>query len=250
MRSIIKTNRFRMEKHDVALSAPPWIVFYNSMIIILTAFFIMYSTSRKNDVKPSISQTQIEEEKHSASDEPTVSGFEEIIMPIRNEDDISRIVKTYGELKSKDIVQMIRLLKSNFQREFGQKKSTVSFYFDTNKHDMVLSLAGKLLFDEGKASLSKKAKKNLKKIVAILKKFPYMTSIQAFSDSTPIKTKRFPSNWELSSERAISVVRYFTEEEGIPEERLVAEGFGVFSSKGGGRSRERKVEIVLMDIIG
>jgi len=239
--------RFRVENQNIALVAPPWIVFYNSMIIILTAFFILYSTGRKNDFKPSKNKPEIEEKR---ADEPIVYGFEEVIVPIKAEDDISRIVKTYGELKSKDIIQMIRLLKSNFQREFGQKKPTVSFYFDTKKHDMVLSLAGKLLFDEGEASLSKKAKKSLEKVVGILEKFPYMAAVQAFSDSTPIKTKKFPSNWELSSERAMSVARYLTEEGGIPEERLVAEGFGVFGPKVAGQVKKRKVDIVLMDIMG
>ena len=56
---------------------------------------------------------------------------------------------------------------------------------------------------------------------------PWILRVDGHTDSVPIHTPQFPSNWELSTARAISVVRYLTSQ-GIPPERLAATGFGEF----------------------
>jgi chemotaxis protein MotB len=89
-----------------------------------------------------------------------------------------------------------------------------------------------VLFQPGKADLSDAAKKQLDPVVTALKeiadKIPkdinWVLQVNGHTDHRPIHNAQFASNWELSTERAISVVRYMISQ-GIPADRLAAAGF-------------------------
>jgi chemotaxis protein MotB len=89
-----------------------------------------------------------------------------------------------------------------------------------------------VLFAPGSAELSEEAKKELMPVITALKdisaKIPpdinWMLRVDGHTDRRPISNPQFPSNWELSAARAISVVR-FAVEEGIPASRIAAAGF-------------------------
>ena len=78
-----------------------------------------------------------------------------------------------------------------------------------------------------------------------------MVVIEGHTDSRPIATTRFPSNWELSTSRATSVLRYFVEQRNFPAERLAASGYADTHpiDLGGdvqALARNRRVEIVVL----
>jgi chemotaxis protein MotB len=79
----------------------------------------------------------------------------------------------------------------------------------------------------------------------------WVMRIDGHTDIKPIATPEFPSNWELSSARAISVVRYLMLR-GVPANRLVAAGFGEFQPIDGAdsdeaRSKNRRIELKLTE---
>ncbi|RZI45859.1 peptidoglycan -binding protein [Candidatus Finniella inopinata] len=90
-----------------------------------------------------------------------------------------------------------------------------------------------VLFEKASAELGVEGKKKLDQLIGALKeigtKIPgdlrWVLRVDGHTDQLPIKTAQFPSNWELSSARAISVVKYMIEK-GIDPHRLVAAGFG------------------------
>jgi chemotaxis protein MotB len=92
-----------------------------------------------------------------------------------------------------------------------------------------------VLFDRGSAELGKEGHEQLDKLGVALKeiaaKIPpsihWILRVDGHTDTIPIKRQQFPSNWELSSARAISVVRYLISQ-GIDPKNLVAAGFGEF----------------------
>ena len=92
-----------------------------------------------------------------------------------------------------------------------------------------------VLFDRGSAELGKDGLEQLDKLAIALKeisaKIPssiqWILRVDGHTDTIPIKRTLFPSNWELSSARAISVVRYLISQ-GIEPKNLVAAGFGEF----------------------
>jgi chemotaxis protein MotB len=116
-----------------------------------------------------------------------------------------------------------------------------------------------VLFAPGSAELSDDAKKQLAPVIATLKevsaKIPpeisWMLRVDGHTDRRPISNPQFPSNWELSTARAISVVR-FAIEEGIPAARLSAAGFAdkqPIDPKSGDDAyrRNRRIELKLTE---
>ncbi len=84
----------------------------------------------------------------------------------------------------------------------------------------------KPLFSSGQASLSADAENVIAKIAPILKKFPYDIEIQGHTDNVPVGRSTFASNWELSTARSTSVVRYLIDHHEFPPNRLGAIGYG------------------------
>ena len=107
-----------------------------------------------------------------------------------------------------------------------------------------------LLFDFGKADLNPGGLDFLNKMANMINKIPYPVRVEGHTDNVPIHTDRFPSNWELSIARAVSVVKYFAGSGKIDPQRLSAVGYGdtrplVPNDSPVNRTRNRRVEIVL-----
>lgn len=108
-----------------------------------------------------------------------------------------------------------------------------------------------ILFPSGSANLQSESQPVLKDLARILRQFPNPIRVEGFTDSMPISTPAFPSNWELSAGRAASVVHLFSLE-GINPTRLAAIGFGQFrpiaeNSTPDGRGKNRRVVIVVLE---
>jgi chemotaxis protein MotB len=116
-----------------------------------------------------------------------------------------------------------------------------------------------VLFAPGSAALSPDAKQRLAPVAEALKAIaakiptdlPWVLEVEGHTDKRPILTPQFPSNWELSSARALSVVRYLVEL-GIPANRLVAAGFGQYQPVDQGDTedafrRNRRIELKLTE---
>ncbi|ROR34233.1 peptidoglycan -binding protein [Inmirania thermothiophila] len=93
--------------------------------------------------------------------------------------------------------------------------------------------ASEIFFDTASAALREEGKRQLARLAATLKdvaarippEIDWVLRIDGHTDRRPIHTAEFPSNWELSTARALAVVRFLTAQ-GIPAHRLVAAGFG------------------------
>jgi chemotaxis protein MotB len=107
------------------------------------------------------------------------------------------------------------------------------------------------LFDAGKAVISPPAVPLLQKIGAVIAETDYEVRVEGHTDDVPIQTAQYPSNWELSTARAVNVLRYFIETYPISGQRLSAEGYGEYqpmvpNDSPGHRARNRRVEIVFL----
>jgi len=116
-----------------------------------------------------------------------------------------------------------------------------------------------VLFDTGSAAIRPEGKVELDKLAAAIaeleKQIPpeiaWVLRIDGHTDVRPISSPQFPSNWELSSARAISVVQYLISK-GISPQRLVAAGFGEFQPLDSGTTEEayrrnRRIELKLTE---
>ncbi len=115
-----------------------------------------------------------------------------------------------------------------------------------------LILQEKLLFEPGSADIKPQMRPVLDKLYEVIKELPNPVEVEGHTDNIPISTERFPSNWELSTARASTIVRYFIAK-GINPERLKASGYAdtrpiASNTTPEGRAQNRRVEIVILNI--
>ncbi len=116
-----------------------------------------------------------------------------------------------------------------------------------------------VLFPSGSAEISEEGRENLRQIADFIRELvseipddvDWILRVDGHTDSKPIQTIRFPSNWELSTARATSVVRFMISLD-VPEHRLMAAGLGEFQPLADGEDadtmqRNRRIEFKLTD---
>lgn len=115
---------------------------------------------------------------------------------------------------------------------------------------LVIRMKSAILFAEGQSALTRTAEEVLAGLVPALAGAPSQLRVEGHTDDVPIRTAAFPSNWELSTARAISVVRHL-EENGVDRRRLSVAGYGEFhplapNDSAERRALNRRVEIVVL----
>jgi len=153
-------------------------------------------------------------------------------------------------------VQELSQYRSTF---FGELKKSLGERDDIQVVGDRFVFQSEIFFDSGSADLAPQGYAELDKLAAALKdletRIPkdlnWVLRIDGHTDIRPISTASFRSNWELSSSRAISVVRYLIAK-GVPPNRLVAAGFGEYQPLTSGFSdadfrRNRRIELKLTE---
>ncbi|MEW6243661.1 MAG: OmpA family protein [Bacillota bacterium] len=121
----------------------------------------------------------------------------------------------------------------------------------TEERGIILRFSDNVLFDLGSADLKPEARRILSDLADLIREIPNHVRVEGHTDNLPIHTEKFPSNWELSTGRASTVVRYFVEEHGLAPERLSVAGYGEYrplvdNSTEANRRLNRRVDIVLL----
>ncbi len=118
-----------------------------------------------------------------------------------------------------------------------------------------VNMLNKILFDSGKTVIKKEGRKVLQSLGDVLNKFPDKAlQIEGHTDNVPISQRlieRFPSNWELSTARANSIVHFLQDQVGLPGERMIAAGRGEHYPVAAndtleGRAQNRRIQILLV----
>jgi chemotaxis protein MotB len=144
-------------------------------------------------------------------------------------------LKELGKRLNIVLARQVNKLERYRSEFFGRLREIVGDNPDLRVEGDRFVLQSELLFDSGSADLGEEGKVHLAGIAKTLrqlsknipKDIDWILRIDGHTDRVPIKNERFPSNWELSTARAVSVVR-FLEDQGIPARRMTAAGFSRF----------------------
>ena len=114
-----------------------------------------------------------------------------------------------------------------------------------------ITLEGNILFDFGKADLHPHSAVLLARIADAIRGMNEPVRIEGHTDNVPIQTRRYPSNWELSTARAVQVLRHFVERQALAPDRFSAVGYGdarprYANDTAEQRSMNRRVEVILV----
>lgn len=116
---------------------------------------------------------------------------------------------------------------------------------------MVIQLPQDILFQSGSATLGSEGRSVISQVGAVLADFDDRRfQVEGHTDNVPISTERFPSNWELSSARALAVVRLLTAQ-GVAPENVSGAAFGEYQPRASNEDRtsralNRRIEIVML----
>ncbi len=122
---------------------------------------------------------------------------------------------------------------------------------------LTVNLLNQILFASGDTRLREEGKSVLKNLGDVLNRFPERAlQIAGHTDNVPISPalrEQFPSNWELSTARATSVIQFLQQEAGLPGNRMIAAGFGEYQPIADnrtpeGRAQNRRIEILLVPL--
>lgn len=157
--------------------------------------------------------------------------------------------ETAGARSEEDDFQHLKRVLDAYAREHGFSRSIETMI---RRRGLVIRLlTDRVLFDSGSAALRADANPLLVQISRLVSlEGSHAVSVEGHTDTVPIATSHFPSNWELSGARAASVVRFMVGH-GVSPSRLEATGLAGLRPIAGndtaeGRSRNRRVEIVLL----
>jgi chemotaxis protein MotB len=119
---------------------------------------------------------------------------------------------------------------------------------------VTVEINASVLFKSGEAVLQPQSTETLAAVARVLSQVENPVQVEGHTDNVPINSPSFPSNWELSSSRAGSVVRLFVEQ-GVPAERMVAIGYADnrpvdTNATLDGRSRNRRVNVLILNEVG
>ncbi len=235
--------RRHQEEHE---NHERWLVSYADFITLLFAFFVvMYSISSINEGKYKIlSDTLVGVfNQPDRAVKPIPVGEER---PLTTEPEkMQDQDEAHGEDPSKALQEISDAVKT----AFGDLIKSDELKVRGNELWIEIELNSSLLFPSGDAIPNDTAFTIIEKVAKILAPYENPIHVEGFTDNLPIKTAQFPTNWELSTARAASIVRMMAMD-GVNAGRLAAVGYGEFqpiadNATAEGRARNRRVVLVV-----
>jgi chemotaxis protein MotB len=115
---------------------------------------------------------------------------------------------------------------------------------------VTVHLESEILFASGEADLSKHGKEVLARLGDVFKPLASkQILVGGHTDDASIHTARFPSNWELSTARAVNVVHFLVDTVGVDPHKLTAAGYSQYHPRSSERAQNRRIEILLIPIM-
>ena len=249
--------RKQEEEHE---NMERWLVSYADFITLLFAFFvIMYAISRVDEQKLGSAVESLQRALGSlipvnitqkdagafpstaAGPRPLVPSPEEEHTPLAEQEEFAKLAQ---ELKAE-----VEGAKGELDASRAAQLGQIKFLID--KRGLVIRVPESFFFNSGQASIRPEVIPIINVLGKSLAKISSHIRIEGHTDSVPIRTPQFPSNWELSTARATSIVRHLLTNFQINPHRLSATGYAEFhpvapNTTSEGRLQNRRVDMVIL----
>lgn len=224
------------QKSSSSAGAPLWMTTYGDMVTLLLTFFVLLFT---------FSEVKKEKlEAVAASLRGALGGMPSVLHRGRTPDDTGYSVADPIPKEYQEIQEAIDKLVAE-----GGFMDQVEIFME--ERGMILSFKEKLFFNIGSADIKPEAQELLLKVGKVLSLDAHFIRVEGHTCDLPIRTSKFPSNWELSTTRATNVARFFIDRAGIDPRRMGATGYAEFRPRVPNLSEEnrmlnRRVDILLL----
>ena len=240
------------EEPENRSGSPAWMTTFSDMMTLLLTFFILlYSFSSLDAEKFKLV---------AASLQSVLSGNPATIIFQNDEAAADQVpLETPVEVPRQEVVQA-----DQWQREqellamyeavseaIEERGLKAELEVTVSTRGILVNISEAVLFDSGRAEIKVEGRQLLDLVAGVLMTFENEVEVQGHTDNRPINTARYPTNWELSVDRAVSVVRYMTDVHGITPGRLKAAGYGEFrpvapNNTAENRALNRRVNLLII----
>ena len=245
-------------KHPEHANHERWLVSYADFITLLFAFFVvMFASTQADKAKAkavsdsvraaledgkfaAVISTMLGRGKHEASDplrdKPKVEGKANIPLPAEA-----------AAFSGEDLGQSKKKLESGLEEEL--KKGKVQIRLESR--GLVISLPEAAFFASGDDAVQPSSFEIVGKVAAVVRALPNPVRLEGHTDSRPIHTPRFRSNWDLSTARAVAMLELLSNRFSVPLERMAVAGYAEFAPTDTneteeGRAHNRRVDVIVL----
>ena len=252
----------RKKKHEGHANHERWLVSYADFITLLFAFFVVMFASSQTDkakaraISESVSQAldkggvqAIVHEVLGGTVDEKGQGNAQLKGPGGSQPKNEPVPPPPPALpENKELLPKLTYLTEALKAEIAAGKLEIR----QEERGLVISLKQAAFFPSGDDTVDLKSYEAIDKIAGIFRDSPNPIRLEGHTDSRPIHTDRFRSNWELSSARGIAMLELLGTRFGIPHERLAVVGYADTMPKASndteeGRARNRRVDIVILN---
>lgn len=247
--------KFRRREPEPPKGAPLWMVTFTDLVTLVLVFFILLFSMSRIDVVKFQAIADSFKDRQILDFYPSIIPFDEppsgqpIDPSLQDKDGETGDDKDDGGLAGQISLGQLLSEVESFLDEHGLDDVIVA---TRNERGVILVLPEKVLFDTAEATVLPSARPFLDKVGELITQMPNMIRVEGHTDNRPISNFRYPSNWELSSARASSVIRYFVEQHSLDSSRFVAIGYGetrpiVPNDSEENWQKNRRVEILIAE---
>ena len=262
----------RKRKPEEHVNHERWMVSYADFITLLFAFFVMmYSISIVNtgkfkvlsesltaaftDPARSLEPIQVGDLVRAPAEMQDQSFADPQPKPIRPVEmrKMAKLVDVDPVLLDKASKQLDEI-QERVETAMAEMIDQGAITVQRSEYWIEIEMNSSVLFESGSSILYPRVVPILTQLGRVMIDFPNHVHVEGYTDTVPINTEMFPSNWELSGSRAATVVRLF-EFTGVKPDRLAAIGYGEYypvaeNTNAEGRARNRRVVAVVLAEIG
>lgn len=213
--------------------------FSDLMSLLLTFFILLYSMS-------SVSAEKFEAAAKSM--QSAFGGGESMIEGSTVVDiETEKITEKSEETIDPELVKMYNEVVAFLEMKEMTSQASVEY----DQDGIYVNIQESILFGSGSAIIADSGKNTLNDLGELIQQFDNAVVIEGYTDNVPMNNNNFSSNWELSTGRALSVLRYLSEERNVDPTRLAAKGYGEYhpivpNDSESNKAKNRRVNIVLV----
>jgi chemotaxis protein MotB len=232
-----------------------WLVSYADFITLLFAFFVvMYASSQADSGKAAQFSESVRRALENGAVSQAIARFLGTPTVVRPGAPLPSTPQQMPKPKPSgppELLPSLMELNENLRKEIEAGRVDLRL----ENRGLVISLREKTFFPSGADVVEPSTLPVLRTIAEELRRLPNTIRMEGHTDSIPIRTVRFPSNWDLSAARAIALLRLFESEFQIPAPRMSVAGYAdtapvASNDNNDGRNRNRRVDIVVLNEVG
>lgn len=250
------SRRRSLKEEDVHDNHERWLVSYADFITLLFAFFVvMYAISSLNEGKYKVLSGSLVNAFKNKAVSMDVNQLNDSKSLLKTEPDGVMVKvfdeqKTQAQLERKEKQDRMRSMAKDILQALGPLIDDGSVTVTQSNIGITVEINASVLFLPGEALLNEDSMEALRAVARVIKGHNHEIQVEGHTDNIPIHTLNFPSNWELSTARASSVIRLFIDN-GVGANRLTAIGYGenrpvASNETSEGRKRNRRVSIMIL----